>query len=151
MFCRRGARCGESSIGQRDEVSGTTPSNTDPGPAPHRPSPNGPGPLQALVGRRVADVRLLLCPSERGREGESDQQSLGAKEPTDYLPPWFPLALDEHSIALEFECRGRGVDVLHVELEPGLRSWNIAGPRGSAKAGVRRLPERPERKGLCAF
>src|SRR5215813_11220852 len=68
--------------------------------------------LTALRFVKICHV-VLLCFSERGCEGDPEQQPLGAKEPTHYLPPWFLLALDEHSVTLELECGGRGVDVLN--------------------------------------
>src|SRR6185312_3539329 len=73
------------------------------------------------------------------------------KETSDSLAPRFLFALDEHAIASRFELRRRLFDIVHIELEPGLRNRNVVGPGILAKTGLRRLRKWPQGKTLGAL
>src|SRR5690606_13166814 len=62
------------------------------------------------------------------REGEADQQALGAEEPAHDLAPGLGPVRDEHGIATGHEFLGGGLHVFDVELDPRLRYWQGVGP-----------------------
>src|SRR6185312_12533081 len=52
------------------------------------------------------------------------------------------------AMSARFEGSGRRFHVLHIELKPRLRDWNVLGPRVLTKTGHRHLRKWPQCKGL---
>src|SRR5436305_509838 len=54
------------------------------------------------------------------------------------------MSLVDEPITLRLQLGGCGGDVSDLELDAGLRNWDVGGPFSGAEAGLRRFRKRPQ-------
>jgi hypothetical protein len=105
----------------------------------------------AVVGFGIAGVNRLvlwLLATHPWRDGDADQQSLRAEEARHHLTPGFGPVLHEQAKAALLKLARRSLNVVDVELEPGLGDRDVGRPLIRPEAGFGRLGERPDSEGL---
>src|SRR5436190_22644540 len=75
---------------------------------------------------------------------DADNQPLGAEKTRNRLSPRLGPGAVEERVAPVLELLGSVGDVVDLELDGGLRSGHVGGPRFGAEAGLRRLLQRPK-------